>query len=145
MKNSYEILKNEIQKAYNEFPIGFAFSNEQFENEKKRLNVKNDNELVSIGYGGFIRKADIKKYEKLITENAEKLQNAIASDKTGDDFIKDMFYYELANHEYCVTYDYTETLDACGYTIDDIRKDKRLANGLEKATKEYLDSSKDWM
>jgi len=63
---------------------------------------------------------------------------AIDADKTGDGFIYDMFYYELANHEYCITYEYDETFDALGLTEEQVLADKRLLHGLKKAEKEYL-------
>ena len=59
-----------------------------------------------------------------------------SSDSEG--FIKDMFLYELANHEYCITYDLEDTLDALCLTVDEINSDKRLLRGLEKALSQYL-------
>ena len=47
-----------------------------------------------------------------------------------------MFYSELTNHEYGYTRDLTNTLDALGYTIDDINADKRLTKGLYNATRQ---------
>ena len=70
--------------------------------------------------------------------------DAIAADKTGDGYIYQMFLYELANHEYCITYDYEDTFNALGLTIDEINADKRLLHGLRKATKEYLKYSEDY-
>jgi hypothetical protein len=49
-----------------------------------------------------------------------------------------MFLYELANHEYCITYDLEDTLDALALTVDEINADPRLLHGLEKALKQYL-------
>ena len=65
-------------------------------------------------------------------------KEAIAADTTGDGIIKDMFLYELANHEYCITYDLEDTLDALALTVDEINADPRLLHGLEKALKQYL-------
>ena len=67
-----------------------------------------------------------------------KKENAIAADTTGDGFIFDMFVYELANHEYCITYDLEDTLDALGLTPEEVNADKRLSHGLNKAIKTYL-------
>jgi hypothetical protein len=66
------------------------------------------------------------------------MQDAIAADATGDGFIYDMFYDELANHEYCITYDLDETLDALNLTAEQVNADKRLLHGLNKAEKSYL-------
>ena len=48
-----------------------------------------------------------------------------------------MFNYELANHEYCITWDITDTLESLGLTREDIENNKNLKNGLEKAIKRF--------
>lgn len=136
--NKYMELKNKIQKEVDEFPIGFAFSNEQFEKMKEELGVKEDSELLSIGAGGFIRKTDREAFNELFNNKAKRIDEAIAEDKTGEGFIKDMFLYELANHEYCITYDLEDTLYALDLTYDEVMNDERLLRGLTLAKNEYL-------
>lgn len=136
--NKYAELKNKLQKEFDEFPFGFAFSNEQFERMKEELGVKEDSELLSIGAGGFIRKTDEKALDELINGKEKRMKDAIASDPTGEGFIKDMFLYELANHEYCITYDLRDTLEALDLTINEVMEDPRLKLGLELARNEYL-------
>lgn len=136
--NKYAELKNKLQKEFDEFPFGFAFSNEQFERMKEELGVKEDSELLSIGAGGFIRKTDEKALDELINGKEKRMKEAIASDPTGEGFIKDMFLYELANHEYCITYDLRDTLEALDLTINEVMEDPRLKLGLELARNEYL-------
>lgn len=136
--NKYAELKNKIQKEFDEFPFGFAFSNEQFERMKEELGVKENSELISIGAGGFIRKTDEKALDELINGKEKRMKDAIASDPTGEGFIKDMFLYELANHEYCITYDLRDTLEALDLTINEVMEDPRLKLGLELARNEYL-------
>lgn len=136
--NKYMELKNKIQKEVDEFPIGFAFSNEQFEKMKEELGVKEDSELLSIGAGGFIRKTDREAFNELFNNKAKRIDEAIAEDKTGEGFIKDMFLYELANHEYCITYDLEDTLYALDLTYEEVMNDERLLRGLTLAKNEYL-------
>lgn len=136
--NKYMELKNKIQKEVDEFPMGFAFSNEQFEKMKEELGVKEDSELLSIGAGGFIRKTDREAFNELFNNKAKRFDEAIAEDKTGEGFIKDMFLYELANHEYCITYDLEDTLYALDLTYDEVMNDERLLRGLTLAKNEYL-------
>ena len=56
---NYQEMKKTVQKKYDDF-LGefafFAFSNEQFEEgkKKKKLNVGPDNKLVRIYGGGFL-------------------------------------------------------------------------------------------
>ncbi len=138
--NTYQELKNKHQKEMDAFPLGAAFSNEQFEKmmQKWGLTVNDTDKICSIGGGCFIRKSDKETFFNMLKKFEDETKNAIAADETGDGFIYDMFYYELANHEYCITYEYDETFDALGLTEEQVLADKRLLHGLKKAEKEYL-------
>ena len=46
----------------------------------------------------------------------KELQAAIDADPTGEGFIKDMFLYELENHEYSYTGTAEDALDSLGLT-----------------------------
>lgn len=140
-ENKYETLKAKHQKEFDNFPMFFAFSDEQFKRgmEKLGLNENETNKIYSIGSGGFIRKADSKQFGELIENSAKEMQKAIDEDKDGTGFIKDMFFYELGNHEYIITYDLSDTIDALDLTMEKIEKSEKLQNGLKLAKKEYLD------
>ena len=140
--NAYQEMKDRQQKEFDAFPMGAAFSQQQFQNmmEKWGLTVNDTDKICSIGGGCYIRKADIAAFTTLINKTAAELKNAITAELTGDGFIFDMFVYELANHEYCITYDLEDTLDALGLTAEQINADKRLSHGLNKAIKTYLKS-----
>jgi hypothetical protein len=44
-----------------------------------------------------------------------------------------MFNYELGNHEYCITHDLTDTLDALGLTLEEVNADPMMADALKRA------------
>ena len=138
--NAYQEMKDRQQKEFDAFPMRAAFSQQQFQNmmEKWGLTVNDTDKICSIGGGCYIRKADKDALIALINKTAAELKNAITADTTGDGFIFDMFVYELANHEYCITYDLEDTLDALGLTPEEVNVDKRLSYALNKAIKEYL-------
>ena len=138
--NAYQEMKARQQKEFDAFPMSAAFSNQQFKDmmEKWGLTVNDTDKICSIGGGCYIRKTDKEALCALINRLNNEKENAIAADLTGDGFIFDMFVYELANHEYCITYDLEDTLDALGLTAEQINADKRLTHGLNKAIKHYL-------
>ena len=142
--NTYQQMKDRQQKEFDAFPIGVAFFNKQFEEmmQKWGLTVNDTDKICSLGAGTYIRKTDKEALCALINRLNKEKQDAIAEDTTGDGFIFDMFVYELANHEYCITYDLEETLDALGLTVEEIKADKRLHYGLNKAIKHYLKNHK---
>lgn len=51
-----------------------------------------------------------------------------------------MLTYEMANHEYCITCDIEETLNACGYELKDLENDRTLQKAVKEARKDYLRS-----
>ena len=135
----YLELKQKQEKEVNEFPLGFAFSKEQFEEmmEKFGLDKNDTDKIYSLGGGCYVKKSDAEAMDKMSLRHKEERENAIDDNKTGTGYVYEMFAYELANHEYCITYDLEETLDSLGLTIDEINNNKNLLNGLKKALKKY--------
>ena len=139
--NSYVEMKERHQKEVDNFPMKFAFSDEQFKKAMEELGLtENDlDKVVGIGAGGFIRKTDVNDYKEMGERQYKEFREAIEKDKVGDGFIKEMFLYELANHEYIITREIDDTLDALGLTDNDIRNNNNLRTGLLLAEKEYLE------
>lgn len=138
--NKYEMLKNKHQEEFNKFPIGFAFNKQQFVDQMNKLGLteKDIDKIVPLNGGGFIRKSDVIGFSNLIEKFDKEMKEAIDKDKDGTGFIKDMFYYELGNHEYIITCDLTETLDSLDLTMKDLKSNPKLRIGLNLAKKEYL-------
>ena len=135
----YLELKQKQQKEVNDFPFGFAFSNQQFTEMMEKFGLKetDTDKIYSIGAGGYIRKSDSNAFDEMFKRHRKEIEDEIEKDKKGTGFIYSMFSYELANHEYCITYDLEPTLDALGLTLDKINENQNLVNGLKKALKDY--------
>ena len=144
--NAYRLLKDKQQKEMNAFPLGAAFSNAQFEQmmQKWGLAVRDTDKIYSLGGGCYIRKTDFTVFMDMIKRFEREKAEAIEKDSSGNGFIYDMFLYELAYHEYCVTYELDDTLYALGLTEEQVHSDKRLTHGLKKAIKEYLKNTEDY-
>lgn len=134
---TYRELKKINQDEFNAFPMGFAFSKDQLKAEMERLGVQSEADLIGIGGGGFIRKADRAAFLELLERTQDRIQKAIDEDPDGLGFVADMFFEELANHEYCITRDLTDTLEALGYTAEEIEQSPKLKAGLMEAIFQY--------
>lgn len=135
--NKYIELRNKHEKEFNDFPKSFAFSRQQFKEGMENLGLteKDIDKVFSIGHGGFIRKTDVEACVKMCENHKNEIWDAINNDKTGEAFIYDMFSFELANHEFIITGEVTDTLDALNITNEDLEKNKNLSHGLELACK----------
>lgn len=103
--NRYEEMRQRQQEEFNQFPMQFAFTMEQFEAGMKKLGLKltDADKIYKTAGGGFYRKEDSPRLKKMMDRFDREFQDAIAADKTGDGFIYEMFYAELVNHEYGYT------------------------------------------
>ncbi len=145
MINKYDELTEKHREEFNNFPMAFAFTDKQFEEGMKKLGLSRENvdKIVPLGGGGFIRKSDVNAFNEMTKRQLEEQRQAIKNDKTGEEFIKDMFYSELNNHEYSYTRELDDTLDALDLKIDDINNNKNLKNGLSLAIQEIEKNEKE--
>lgn len=119
---TYMEFKTRQREEMNGLPIAFAFSNKQFADGMAKLGLseKDTDKVVSIPGGGFMVKTDSHKLVDMILRHDKEWEEAVAADTTGTGFIFQAFNYELANHEYCVTGDPTDTLRSLGLSMDEI-------------------------
>lgn len=142
--NKYRELRERQQKEFDEANLlGYAFGNEQFKELMSRwgINPDNEQELKKVAHvfaGAYILVENIPAYKELNRRHREEFDAAVAEDKTGEGFIYQMFYYELCNHEFGYTGECDDTLDALGYSADDIMNNPALKHGLEKAATEIM-------
>jgi hypothetical protein len=136
--NKYIKLNEKIQKEINNFPIIFAFNDKQLKEGMEKFKT-NKKELLSIeNCGGLIRRKDKNKYLNMIKTHDEEIKKA----REDDEYIYEMFRYELANHEYIITFDETDTLECLGYDSSK-QLDKRTYNLFLKAKNDYLKAMED--
>ena len=138
--NRYADLKQRQQQEFGTFPMQYAFSNQQFAEGMAARGLKpaDTDKIYKVPGGGFYRREDGSRLKTMMDRFDQELHEAVAGDKAGDGFIYEMFLYELENYEYGCTMDLSETLDALGYTPEDIQADPRLSHGLERARLEIL-------
>lgn len=136
---TYKELKARQQAEINAFPLGFAFSDEQFEKmlEKWGLTTESPEDLkkiASIGAGGYIRKSDIPAFNSMI-ERHKKEEKEFQKNKES---LIDQIFYEMCNHEFAINWQGVEEVcAACRKTPKDLEKDDFFAECWEKARKKY--------
>ena len=144
-KGKYAELKERHQQMWNELPIKYAFGNLQFSKMIDSLGLSMDEnaenyygkKLIPIGLGGFIHKDDVDKIsefnETVIAEKKAAIEAAKNNEKNGKGFLFEMFTTELFNHEYALTENLSEALQACGVTADEINSNPYMLKALKNA------------
>tara|TARA_B100000963_G_scaffold111000_1_gene96601 strand:- start:3917 stop:4333 length:417 start_codon:yes stop_codon:yes gene_type:complete len=135
---TYSQFKTRQQSAFEHFKGTFyAFSDKQYDEGLEKLGITREeatNKLTTFGGGGFILKDRLNELEKLAYNFELERQNAFKD----DNFLINALVYELINHEYCITYDEQDALDALGLSVEDIPSHIMI-----DATREALKKSED--
>lgn len=118
---SYQELKARQAKELNDFEgIFFAFNDKQFKEGMEKIGYNNNdnlkNKIFSLGAGGYIRKDRSEEFHAMFERHNKEKENRRKEEK----FLLESLIYELQNHEYCITYDPSDALDALGYNKEDI-------------------------
>ena len=135
MTNVYLELKKKHQQEVNDFPMFFAFNNDQFKEGMERfgLTVDDTDQIYSFGMGGFYRRTDAADLREMFDRHEREKKEAIDNDETGDGYCFHMFNYELGNHEFGYTREIEPTLEALGLEWEDVRENEKLLYALKKA------------
>ena len=133
---TYAQLRARQQKETDDFPMFFAFSNEQFAEGMRKFGLSPDDtgKIYKLGNtGGFYLRTDAEQLHAMFERHGQELTVAM-KDK---DFAVGAFRYQLNNHEYCITYDSSDALAALGLTDEDLTNNKTLNAAFNKAEKQY--------
>lgn len=140
--NAYQKLQKKQQKEVNNFPMVYAFGQQQFEEAMQKLGLapsETDKVCSVYGCGDILLKKDLPAFLEMLKRHHQEMTDAICLDVTGEGFIYEMFSTELANHEYSVTCDISDTLNALNLTMEQINNNRQLLRGLIKAMREQDD------
>ncbi len=143
--NEYEELRRRHQEEINTAPVGYAFSNEQFDKMMQGwdLDPKKDlDKIVRLGMGVYVQKKDRNSFGEMLDRHEQEIKDAIRKDVTGEGFVRQMFLTELDNHEYGYTGDPTETFEALGFTREEVASTLNLYMGFQLARLEIKDRLK---
>lgn len=126
---TYQELKNKHQESINNFEgIFFAFSEEAYRKGVEKVGASVTNKITRIGAGGFILSSRIDDFDNLMKKNKEELKQF----RKDQENLIDSLAYELSNHEYCITMDETDALEALDLDANELPNEV-LKKAIKKA------------
>lgn len=133
--NKYEEMKKKHNKDMGNITMFFAFSDKQFDEGMKSIGLKiNDfDKIVRLEKNCFLKKEDQKKMVELLDRQRKELKENLNNEM----FFKDALNYELRNHEYNITGEVNDALDAIGLTKEQITKDKNKHEWYKEVVKQW--------
>lgn len=119
-KQTYLELQEKQRKELEEFPIAYAFSDQQLEEALVKLGAKSKEECVTVfGHGDIVKRGNAKSFVELLKRHTRELKEAMKDEK----FAEDAFRYEMDNHEYAINWSADEDVLNCfNLDFEDLRK-----------------------
>lgn len=137
--NRYQEMNARHQNEVDAFPIRFAFSDKQFAECMAELGLApTDTDKVcglGGGTGGFCRKEDMPALQAMFKRQRRERSEAMLDQQ----FAYQAFDYELGNHEYSITWDEVEAVEALGLTIEEVDANPMLRQCLNRAKRAQQD------
>jgi len=119
---NYSEFRDLRRKRLDAFPMGWAFSGEQFEQMKVKLGVSENSELLSIGAGGYVRKVD----KQAFLDMNKKLDDEEKEYMADHEQFRQAVRSELANHEWQIAGDDETVLEALGFTYETMTSEQTI-------------------
>lgn len=140
-KQEYLDLRSRHQKEFDEFPIVYAFNDEQLKEALEKLGATKEQCVSVFGHGDIVRREDAKALISLLDRQQEELLQRLRDDSI---FAEAAFLYEMDNHEYAINWTGDEdVLDCFGITFEDINN-WGLQYAWNMAKRKHMENAEKW-
>lgn len=131
---TYSALIEQQRKEIEDFPIVYAFNDEQLAKALDKLGAKDTSECVTVfGHGDIVRKPDAPKLMEMMKRHTKELHEALKN----KEFAYEAFLYEMNNHEYCINWDADDDVLSCFALDFNDLKEMNLLDAYNLARKEH--------
>ena len=132
---SYQEVKDRQQKEVNEFPIAYAFNDQQLKEALEKLGATKEECVTVFGHGDIVKRENAPKFIAMLKRHTKEVKDMLIADV---DFAIAAFLYEMNNHEYCINYDGDGDVLGCfGLEWDDL-EELNLDTAYRIARKEHM-------
>ena len=141
MRQVYLDLQKKHQQELSDFPIAYAFSEEQLKEALVKLGAESREECVTIfGHGDIVKRENAKPFLKLLERQTKELKDAMKN----KEFAEAAFLYEMDNHEYAINWSADEDVLACfNMSFEDLRK-LGLESAYRQARNQHMKNAEEW-
>lgn len=139
-RQAYLDLQERQRKEIEEFPIAYAFNEQQLEEALEKLGAKKEECVTIFGHGDIVKKENAKPFMNMLKRQMNELQNAMKEEA----FAEAAFLYEMDNHEYAINWSGDDdVLSVFGFNFDDLRELK-LMDAYRRARNAHMKHAEEW-
>ena len=113
-RQEYLDLKSKHEKELNEFPIAYAFNDEQLARALEKLGATKEECVTVFGHGDIVKRENAKPLIDMLERHTQEIKQKLAEDV---EFAEAALLYEMNNHEYAINWSADEDILDC-FSID---------------------------
>ena len=113
-RQEYLDLKTRHEKEVSEYPIAYAFNEEQLERALEKLGATKEECVTVFGHGDIVKRENAKPFIAMLERHTEEIKQKLIDDV---EFAEAAFLEEMDNHEYFINWSADEDVMGC-FCID---------------------------
>lgn len=137
---AYLDLMKRHQQELTDFPIAYAFSEQQLEEALKKLGAKKHECVTYLGMGDVMKRSDVPAFKEMMKRHKEETLELIKDKKVAEE----AFLYEMDNHEYAINWSGDEDVLDCFYLTQDLLKEMGLVEAYCNARNKHMEHAREW-
>ena len=140
-KQEYLDLKERQQKEFEDFPIAYAFNDEQLKEALEKLGATKEECVSVFGHGDIVKRENAKPLIDMLDRHTKERHKKMRDD---EEFAYAAFLYEMGNHEYAINWTADEdVLDCLSLNWDKLRK-WGLHTTYNQARNQHMRHAEEW-
>lgn len=139
-RQEYLDLQKRQQQEFEDFPIAYAFSDQQLTEALEKLGAEKSECVTVFGHGDIVKKKDVPALKDMLKRHTKEIHEAL-KDK---EFAEAAFLYEMDNHEYAINWDGDADVLAC-FSLDEKKlHEMGLDDAYRKARRAHMKHAQEW-
>lgn len=140
MRQAYLDLLDKHRKEISDFPIAYAFNEQQLKEALEKLGATKDECVTIFNHGDIVKKENAPKFMAMLKRHTKEVQDALSD----PEFAEAAFLYEMDNHEYAINWDGDwDVLNCFGLDEDDLVK-MNLEVPYLRARNKHMEHAREW-
>ena len=141
-KQEYLDLKKKHEQEVSDFPVAYAFNDEQLKEALIKLGAKSVDECVTVfGHGDVVKRENAKPFIQMLKHHRIELKDKMRHDH---EFAEAAFLYEMDNHEYAINWDGDEEILSCFGLSEDEVTEFGLKTAYMNARRRHMKNAREW-
>ena len=141
LAKAYHELQDRQQKEINDFPMAFAFSDEQLQEALKKLDADISECCTYMQIGDVVRKKDVPALREMLKRHKQETYDFLKGDKED---IYEAFLYEMDNHEYAINWEGDAEVLGCFCLTPKMLNEMGLEDIYRRARNAHMKHAQEW-